>query len=121
MKNKNLKPLSIDDFARLLAVSPRTVRRMIDRGDLPTTRIGATLTLSPVSLPEPLCGEFQRGSASPLLSLHEVADRLGCSPNRVRELTAEGSLHPIRVGGSRRWSLSDIEAYRNGGRRDGSV
>lgn len=117
MENRCLKPISFDEFARLLAVSPRTVRRMIDRGHLPPIRVGAILTLSPRSLPEPLRREFRCGSAIPLLRLHDVAQRLGCSPDQVRNLAEDGSLAPIQVGSSQRWSEAMIQAYRDGGPR----
>jgi excisionase family DNA binding protein len=110
MKNSDLRPLSIDELARLLAVSSRTIRRLIDRGTLPPVRVGATLALQPHALPEPFAEAIQGGSGSPLLRLHEVADRLGCSPNRVRELAANGLLPPIRIGGSQRWSEDAVSA-----------
>lgn len=35
-----LQLLSVDDAAAILSVSPKTVRRMIDRGELTTCRVG---------------------------------------------------------------------------------
>lgn len=35
-----LRMLSVDDVAEILSVSPRTVRRMIDRGALSACRVG---------------------------------------------------------------------------------
>jgi excisionase family DNA binding protein len=35
-----LQLLSVDDASAILSVSSKTVRRMIDRGELPTCRLG---------------------------------------------------------------------------------
>lgn len=117
MENKNLKPMSIDEVARLLAVSPRTVWRLIDSGNLPPVRIGATWAVSPQTLPEPLRSALRQRPATSLLRLYEVAERLECSPNHVRKLARDGSLEPIQVGGSKRWSETAVEAYRAEGSR----
>lgn len=110
MPNRDLLPIPLGEAARLMAVSPRTVRRLVDRGDLKAFRIGATLALPPEALPEPLRRSLERGRDDPLLTLHDAAARLGFAPDRVRELTASGVLHVSRVGHSQRWSPLEIEA-----------
>jgi|GEM_PF-3072185 predicted DNA-binding transcriptional regulator AlpA len=117
MENNNLEPLSIDDFARLISVSPRTVRRLIDSGDLLPTRIGATWALSLKALAEPLRSALHQGSAVPLLRLYEVAERLNCSPDDVRKLARDGFLQPVQIGGSQRWTQAAVETYRTEGHR----
>lgn len=37
--------LSLDEFASLVSVSPRTVRRLIDDGEIAVTRVGARLRI----------------------------------------------------------------------------
>jgi excisionase family DNA binding protein len=110
MSNSHLLPIPLSEAARLMAVSPRTVRRLVDRGDLRAFRIGATLALPPEALPEPLQRSLERGRDEPLLTLHDAAARLGFPPIRVRELTALGILSASVVGRSQRWSPLEIEA-----------
>lgn len=117
MDNNNLVPISISEAARLMAVSPRTVRRLIDRGELAALRIGSALTLRPAALPEPLRGALACGREDRLLTLHDAATRLGCAPVRIRELTEGGTLRSVRVGGSTRWPLSEVDALPNAGDR----
>lgn len=118
MANNTLQPLSIDEVAHFLAVSPRTVRRLIDDGALPPVRIGATLALEPSALPTPLAEAIRRTPRMPLLRLHQVAERLCCSPNRVRKLVRDGTLPPITVGRSQRWAEDAVRAYAEGGAHD---
>lgn len=42
--------VSLDDGARMLGVSARTVRRMVGRGELPTVAIGGRRLLEPAAL-----------------------------------------------------------------------
>jgi excisionase family DNA binding protein len=102
-------PLSIDETARLLAVSPRTVRRLVERGELRTIRIGPTLAVHPDALPPALRHRVGAGQPRALLTLHEAAERLGCAPREVRERTASGELSSVLVGRSPRWSPAEIE------------
>ncbi|WP_158547532.1 helix-turn-helix domain-containing protein [Rhodovulum sp. 12E13] len=56
--------LSLQDTAAVLQVSPRTVRRLIDRGALTPIRVGATLAIRftdipGLSRPDPSAGEPQ--------------------------------------------------------------
>ncbi|MCG7871064.1 MAG: helix-turn-helix domain-containing protein [Candidatus Thiodiazotropha lotti] len=37
--------ITINDAANILAISTRTVRRMLDRGDLPTVRVGRSIRI----------------------------------------------------------------------------
>lgn len=112
MENNDLQPLSIDDFARLTSVSPRTVRRLIDSGILTPVRIGSLWALAPRTLPAPLRAALSEDAAGPLLRLYEVAERLDCTPNHVRKLALVGSLRPIMIGASKRWSREAVEAHR---------
>lgn len=110
MKNRELLPIPLAEAARLLAVSTRTVRRLIDTGEMTAVRIGSTLALAPSALPEPLREALSNGREDRLLSLHDVAARLDCSPSDVRALTMDGSLRAVHVGRSMRWSRREIEA-----------
>lgn len=110
MQNRELRPLTLSEAARLMAVSTRTVRRLVDRGDLKAFGIVATLALSPEALPEPLRRSLERGRDDPLLTLHDAAARLGFSPGRVRELTASGLLQATTIGHSQRWSAMEVES-----------
>jgi excisionase family DNA binding protein len=38
--------LTVDATAEALALSPKSIRRMIDRGDLPTHRIGRAIRIA---------------------------------------------------------------------------
>jgi excisionase family DNA binding protein len=42
--------LTVGEVGTLLRVHPRTIRRMIDRGDLPATRVGVQLRIHPQRL-----------------------------------------------------------------------
>lgn len=109
MENRTIPPLSLAEAARLLAVSPRTVTRLIDRGELAAIRIGSTLAVPFEGLPAALRHCFDADQPKALLTLHEVAARLGCAPDDVRARSASGELTPVRVGRSLRWSQSEIE------------
>lgn len=111
MENKDFNPIPLDEAARLLAVSVRTVRRLIDNGQLNAVRIGPTLALAPSALPEPLRRAFLSGYYDRLLTLHDVAARLGCSPICVKKLTEDGILRVVDVGRSSRWSCQEIDSY----------
>jgi len=111
--------LSVQDTAAVLQVSPRTVRRLIDRGALTPIRVGATLAIRRADIPglsrpdRPADGPQER-----LLTVHEAAARLGCAPRAVRSLAARGKLRTIEFGGTKRWSPSDVEALRRTGVTD---
>ena len=111
MKNKDFTPIPLDEAARLLAVSVRTVRRLIDNGQLKAVRIGPTLALAPTALPEPLRRALLSGRDDRLLTLHDVAARLGFPPVRVKKLTEDGILKVVDVGRSSRWSCQEIDAF----------
>jgi excisionase family DNA binding protein len=115
MKNNDLTPIPLNDLARLLAVSPRTVRRMVDNGDFRAIRFGSTLAVPAESLPASLRRAHEEADDRPLLTVHDVAAWLGCSPRKVRALSADGVLHPISIGRSTRWRPSDIESLRDRG------
>ena len=108
MKYRNIPPLSINEAARLLAVSPRTVSRFIDRGDINAIRIGSTLAIPFDGMPAALQRCFDADRPQALLTLHDIAARLGCSPNDVKSRTATGELRSIKIGRSDRWTPSDI-------------
>ncbi|MCZ4262605.1 helix-turn-helix domain-containing protein [Limimaricola sp. G21655-S1] len=109
MKNRLIRPLALSEVARLLAVSPRTVSRLIDKGDLRAVRIGATLAVPLDGMPGELQRCFDVDQPRPLLTLHEVAAELGCSPDDVRALTATGELTPVRIGRSLRCSPTEVK------------
>ena len=109
MENNDLTPIPLTEAARLMAVSPRTVRRLVDRGDLTAIRIGATLALPPRSLPEVLRRSLGDRFDRPLLTLLDVAHRLGRAPQEIRDLAETGRLRPLAVGGSLRWSAFDVD------------
>lgn len=51
-------------------------------------------------------------SANQMLSVYEVAKRLGICTRGVRRLVAAGALPPpVKVGASSRWFESDVFAY----------
>lgn len=109
MENRTLLPLSLAEAARLLAVSPRTVTRLIDRGELTAIRIGSALAVPFEGLPAALRRCFDADKPRALLTLHEVAARLGCAPDDVRARSASGDFNSVRVGRSLRWSPAEIE------------
>lgn len=57
-------------------------------------------------------------SIDPLLTREEVCEILRIRPTKLWELTAHGDLVAVRVGGSVRYTIKDIEEYielnRNG-------
>lgn len=111
--------LSVQDTAAVLQVSPRTVRRLIDRGALRPVRVGATLAIRRADIPglsRP--DQSADGPQEHLLTVHEAAVRLGCAPRTVRSLAARGQLRTIQIGGTKRWSPSDVEALRRTGFTD---
>lgn len=109
MKSSTLPPISIDAAAYLLAVSSRTVSRLIDRGDLSAIRIGTALAIASESLPDLLFHDLEGGCPRPLLTLHDVAGRLACAPEDVRERTAYGEFETVQIGRSTRWSPAAVD------------
>lgn len=56
--------------------------------------------------------EIQKQNAPrPLLSVREVAERLGVSVRTVETLIAEGSLTPIRIRNARRFTEEQTDAF----------
>jgi len=98
----------------LMAVSPRTIRRLVDDGALRAIRVGSTLAVTPDALPSPLSDWSDGEKQVPLLTLHDVAEILHCSPRRVRDLTATRVFKGIRIGGSERWSPKEVDALAEG-------
>ena len=101
----------MSEVARLMAVSERTVRRLIDRGEIAAERIGATLAVIPSALPEPLAASVEAGNAEPLLTIHDAARMLECSPMLVRRLTSQGKLREIWIGSAPRWSPNEVADF----------
>ena len=120
MTHTSLPPLSADRVAFYLGISTRSVRRLVDRGLLRSTRVGAqAVYLWPDVLACAGRGPMPEDREPPrLLTLHEVADRLGCAPARVRELTAGGLLPSTHIGGVQRWWQDQVETLARGGQRD---
>jgi excisionase family DNA binding protein len=58
--------LAVDarEAARLLSLSERTIRNMIDRGELPVTRVGKRVLISRVTLESWLAASEQRKPVS---------------------------------------------------------
>lgn len=111
MEIRNLPFLSLPEAARLLAVSTRRIRRLIDRGALSAVRISGMLVLPVEALPKPL--QDPRGR-KPLLTLHEAARQLGIAPQALRVLARDGKLVPLQIGGSLRWLPAEVMAWQNG-------
>lgn len=109
MEHNYQAPLSVDDAARFLAVSPRTVRRLIDRGEFGAVRIRATLAIPIEGMPVALRRCFEADPSQRLSPLHDAAARLGCSPDELRARTADGEFQPVRVGRSLRWPRAENE------------
>ena len=114
MGNKIMPPLSLNEAARLFAVSPRTVSRLVDKGELSAIRIGSVLAVPFDGLPAALRHCFDATHPQALLTLHEVAARLECSPDDVRARTAGGRLRSVYVGRSQRWAATEIEQSARG-------
>ncbi|MCZ4262866.1 helix-turn-helix domain-containing protein [Limimaricola sp. G21655-S1] len=117
MKNRAIRPLALSEVARLLAVSPRTISRLIDKGGLNAIRIGSTLAIPFDGMSADLQRCFDVNNPQALLTVHEVALELGCSPADVRTRTATGELASVRVGGSLRWSPVEIKRSAQCGAR----
>jgi excisionase family DNA binding protein len=111
MKNNHLTPVSLDEAAHFLAVSSRTVRRLIDAGALPSLRVGSALAVPVESLPGLHGATDANPDMRPLLRIEEASARLGCSPCAVRDLTRSGELNSVFVGCSERWVCADIDAF----------
>jgi excisionase family DNA binding protein len=60
--------MTIADAAETLAVSPRTVRRLIDQGALTATRVGRQIRVHPADLNEYLARSRQSGRSWPDLT-----------------------------------------------------
>jgi excisionase family DNA binding protein len=111
MKNSHLTPASLDEAAHFLAVSSRTVRRLIDSGALPCLRVGSALAVPAESLPGLRGVADADPDMRPLLRLDEASARLGCPPRALRDLTRSGALKSVHVGCSERWVPADIDAF----------
>ena len=46
-----------------------------------------------------------------MVTVSEVAERLGVGPDTVRKLVARGDLAAYRIGSGLRFNVSDVEAY----------
>ena len=111
MSYNSLHPLSTSGIASFLGISTRSVRRLVERGQLRPTRVGPHA----VYLWEDVLACAGRSSTPGedpprLLDRLEVADLLGCAPLRVRELTATGVLKAARIGAVQRWWKDEVEA-----------
>ena len=116
MKNNMINAIPVAEVAHRFAVSPRTVRRLIDAGELEAVRIGATLVVPLKALPAGL-GHLNAGEL-PLMTITDVAAALGCSPRMVRRLTTDGQLTAVHIGRSTRWSAAEISAFGKAGCND---
>ena len=114
MTNNELDMLSLAEAARMLAVSTRTLRRRIARGDLRACRFVATTVIARAEL-HAAFGIPASTSTGPLLNIHEVSARLDCAPDVVRELSAAGELRMLEIGASKRWHPDDVDALAQRG------
>ena len=119
MKKEESLPISLSEAARLLAVSSRTVRRLVDQGHFTPVKVGFMLAIRVCDLPQAKGGQSKRDDVRPLMTVHDVAAQLTCSPSAVRELSARGDLRALDVGGSKRWSADEVEAFADRMSRDG--
>lgn len=101
-------PIPLAQSARLLAISERTLRRLIDAGKLPSVRIGPTLALTIETLAELGVAPF----GPPLIDIHDAAALLGVSPREVRAATTAGQIPARAIGHSLRWSPTELRAVR---------
>ena len=113
-KNSNLGLKTLNETADLLRVSERTIRRMIDVGEIRSVRFGPVLAVHDQVIARFTGKDEPEGRLSALLTLTEVADRLDCTPADVRAYTMSGRLAHVPVGGSVRWRASDVERFRSG-------
>lgn len=110
MRNSSLNPIPLSEAARLLAVSQRTVRRLVECGDIPAIRIGSTLAILPNAWPISQCLSEGTFDLQPLLSRHDVAQVLDCAPCDVGALAASGKLTTVMIGNSCRWRSVEVAA-----------
>jgi len=114
MKINELPPISADEVARFLAISSRSVRRLVDRGALRPTRIGG---FTAFRWPDVLrCAGIEpdvttRDTLTPLVTPQQAAERLGCAPEIVRAAIARGDLPPVRIGSLVRLRFDDVVRF----------
>ncbi len=77
--------LRVAEAARILGVSRATTYRLIAAGELPAVRIGGSLKVDRTELHEYIYGRSGAGGLSDLLTLDEVAERIGAWPTWCRE------------------------------------
>lgn len=106
--------LSTQEVARTLQISSRTVRRLVDRGELTPIRVAGSLAFRRSELPGADEQEVE-GRPEPLLTIHEAAALLGCPPRTIRALATCGALRTIAFGGTKRWSRANVETARRKG------
>lgn len=58
----SMQMLSVQDVAQMLSVSVKTVRRMVDRGEIPCVRIGQQLRIHPSNIERLINGKHQTAS-----------------------------------------------------------
>ena len=80
----------------------------------PTPPVPPPASVQPIPLPVPERSEAGTGGEEQLLRVEEVAARLRLSRTTVYRLAAEGRLPSVRIGFSRRFSPSGIEAWLAG-------
>lgn len=118
MKLNELPPISADEVARFLAISPRSVRRLVDRGALRPTRIGGFTAFrwADVLRCAGVAADLTaRDTPAPLLTPHQAAERLGCAPEIVRAAIARGDLPPVRIGSLLRLRIDDVARFNTTG------
>jgi len=95
-----LPPLSVEEAARVLGISSRTVRRLVDRGTLRAARVGGITVILRADLGRAvgLNADAPDNALTPLLAPLEAAERLSCSPADLRRLVENGRLTPVRLG-----------------------
>jgi excisionase family DNA binding protein len=106
----NPEHFTIQETANFLQLSERTVRRLIERGNLKPLRIGPTLVVEVSDILPERTSASRCPYGEPLMTVHDVADRLNCAPADVRRLSETGRLPDLVFGGSRRWLPEDVDA-----------
>ncbi|SFQ13122.1 helix-turn-helix domain-containing protein [Tranquillimonas alkanivorans] len=112
MQQVEAEIMSLQEVARFLAVSPRTVRRLVERGLLVRRDVGPhpafrwndllrSLGLEQVDVPQ--------GPQHPLQPIGRAAERIGCPPEALRQTSTRGWPRMVRVGGSVRWLPAEID------------
>lgn len=116
MENRARELASAADVAAWLGISTRTLRRLVEKGQIPQVVVGGTPIFRWRDVGAALGIDGRAGATSaPLMTRHEFAERLSVPPAEVRRLTEAGVFRQVAVGHSARWLAQDV-AQMAGGR-----